>query len=126
VLRQVQVLTLTRTLAGLDYATPDAAQATLASLITPGPVPAVPGDAKTSPVVPLRRPGPAIADIRQNGYPARPSLNGAPAPALIPPNGLPGHAALGDGRPAHPAGSLGPRLYPDRRRPGDGDSPLVD
>ncbi len=41
ILRQVQVLTLTRQLARLDYATADAARAAIASLITtPGPPPA--------------------------------------------------------------------------------------
>jgi hypothetical protein len=37
VLRQVQVLALTPALAGLDYATPDAAHAALGNLISPGP-----------------------------------------------------------------------------------------
>jgi hypothetical protein len=119
VLRQVQVLTLTRTLAGLDYTTSDAARAALASLITTEPDPAPPGAAKTRPVVPFRRPGPAIADISHNGYPARPSLNGTVGAALVIPNGLTGHAAAGNGRPA-----FGP--YPDQGRPGDADSPLVD
>jgi hypothetical protein len=126
VLRQVQVLTLTRTLAGLDYATPDAAQAALASLITAEPDPAPPGAAKTSPVVSFRRPGSAIADIRHNGSPARPGLNGTLASGLVTPNGLTGHAPAGNGRPVHSVGS--PALPPhlDQRWPGDGDSPLVD
>jgi hypothetical protein len=126
VLRQVQVLTLTRTLAGLDYATPDAAQAALASLITPGPVPVLLGDSKTSSVVPFRRAGSAIADKTRNGSPARPGLNGALASALMTPNGVVGHAASGNGRSTHSVGfpALGP--YADQRRPGAGGSPLVD
>jgi hypothetical protein len=126
VLRQVQVLTLTRTLARLDYATPDAAQAALASLITAAPVPALPGDATSSPVVSFRRPGSAIADISHNGNPARPGLNGTLASALVTPNGLTGHAAPGNGHSARSAGSPALRPYPDQRRKGDSDRPLVD
>jgi len=94
VLRQVQVLTLTRALAGLDYTTPDTAQAALASLITPRPAPTPAADARTSPAVPFRRPRPAIADKRPNGYPAGPGLNGTLA-ALVTPNGPTGHAPAG-------------------------------
>src|SRR6266851_280797 len=123
VLRQVQVLTLTRVLAGLDYTSPDAAQAALASLITSGPDPAALADAKTSPAVPFRRPRPAIADMRQNGNPAGPGLNGTLA-ALVTPNGLTGHASGGNGRSARFTGSLAFRTHLDRRA--GGDDPLID
>jgi hypothetical protein len=42
------------------------------------------------------------------------------------PNGLTGHAAAGSGRSTHSARFPALSLYADQRRPGDGDSPLVD
>ncbi len=124
VLRQAQVLTLTRALAGLDYTSPDAAQAALASLITSGPDPAALADAKTSPAVPFRRPRPAIADMRQNGNPAGSGLNGTLA-ALVTPNGLTGHSPAGNGRSARFTRAPAFRTHLDRRADSD-DDPLLD
>ncbi len=123
VLRQAQVLTLTRALAGLDYTSPDAAQAALASLITPGPASTPAADEKTSPAVPFRL-RPAIADMRQNGNPAGSSLNGTLA-ALVTPNGLTGHAPAGNGRSARFTRAPAFRTHLDRRADSD-DDPLLD
>lgn len=80
VLRLVQVLTLTQTLARLDYATPDHAQQVLASLITPTTAsdPATAGP--VSPALPSVQPRPVTSDIESNGHtvPSRLDLVTAP------------------------------------------------
>jgi Protein of unknown function (DUF2637) len=77
VLRQVQVLTLARTLAGLDYATAEHAHAVIAGLIAPGPGggPAAGGPASSA-LLPWQ-PGPAAGHGTPDGHPAMPGLNGA-------------------------------------------------
>jgi hypothetical protein len=95
VLRQVQVLTMTDALARLDYASPDAAHAAIASLIT---APAVPGPLPGTAAV-----APPAAE------PASPDL--AEPPGRSPAARVNGHAtggaAGGPGEPAlGPAGSV--------------------
>jgi len=79
VLRLVQVLTLTQTLARLDYATPDHAQQVLASLITPptAGAPAAGGPASLAAPPPLS--GPVASGLRPNGYTVPSHLSGIPA-----------------------------------------------
>jgi hypothetical protein len=99
VLRQVQVLTLTQTLAGLDYTTPDHAQLVLASLITATPTSAAGTDGPISPALQARQPGPDTEDLRLNGHPALLSLNGTSAApmASIAPDVIDGRAPPGSG-----------------------------
>jgi hypothetical protein len=66
VLRQVQVLTLTQVLAGLDYSTPEHARAALASLITPGLDGHAPAGGPTGSVRLGRWPG-VLGDVAVNG-----------------------------------------------------------
>jgi len=124
VLRQVQVLTLTRTLAQLDYTTADHAQAVLASLIAVGPGNAPATGGLTSRALRDCRRCPVIGNVTTNGYPAASGFNGASAvrPAWTALNGLAGRAAPGTGHPAPPAA----RQRPHRQRPGDRDSSLID
>lgn len=83
ILRQVQVLALTRTLAGLDYSTPDAARLVLASLITPGPPPGRTGS------VPPVLVGPAVLPdrARPRFQPSRNPDQECPDPGLGTGNG---------------------------------------
>ncbi|HEV2377456.1 MAG TPA: DUF2637 domain-containing protein [Streptosporangiaceae bacterium] len=68
VLRHVQVLTLTRTLAQLDYATPDGPQAAIASLITAGPATErVAGTASGASSLGLARRS-TVAEVMHNGW----------------------------------------------------------
>jgi len=123
-LRQVQVLTLTRTLARLDYTTPDHAQAVLARLITAGPGNAPATGGLTNRAVRDYLPCPVINNVTTCGYPAASSLNGASAvqPAWTAHNGLAGRAPPGTGHPVPPAA----RRQPHLQRPGDRDSSLID
>jgi hypothetical protein len=62
--------------------------------------------------------------MRQNGNPAGSGLNGTLA-ALVTPNGLTGHAPMGNGRLARFTGPPAFRTHLDRRADGGGD-PLID
>jgi hypothetical protein len=78
VLRQVQVLTMTAALARLDYHTPDAAQAAIASLIT-APSAANPGPGTAARAAHLTaRDGPADTNAAQQRRPAS-QIDGHPA-----------------------------------------------
>jgi len=120
VLRQVQILTLTRTLAELDYATPHAAQAAIASLITPAPSPV--SGADTTPEPAALRLRTTRADISPNGCPPGPARNGTRVRTQATPDGQPACASPPDRRPASPAGSPALSHYPDSR-PADGVPP---
>ena len=122
VLRQVQVLTLTQTLAGLDYATPDHAQRLLASLITPttasdpairGPISATLQDRQACPVTAELRP-------RLDGYASSPGLNGATAPTSS--DGADGLVGRAPQDSAHPA----PRPQGRPREPAGSDRALIE
>ncbi|MGO9077606.1 MAG: hypothetical protein ACLQDY_00970 [Streptosporangiaceae bacterium] len=113
-LRQVQVLALTPALARLDYSTPDAALAALASLITPAPPPAPPPVAAAGAAGPAGWqqagwPQAADPDIARNGH--HPSLPASgsrpPAPAAL----------TGPGGPAGPGGLPGGARPPWCQRP---------
>ena len=121
VLRQVQVLTLTQTLAGLDYATPDDARQLLASLITPGTASAEAAGAQTSRAAQARPPRFVTENGTFHGCPAAPGLNGASA--------APGVWATSDGLAelaspdnGHPA----PRSPSHPREPAGPDGPVID
>jgi hypothetical protein len=101
VLRQVQVLTVTATLAQLDYASPEGAQAAIASLITP---PAAPG--MQSGTVPLQTSTPEHAADRAeepyrgcatglNGHTASNTVTGLSQPRLAPSHRPPSRATTG-------------------------------
>jgi len=118
VLRQVQVLTRTRDLARLDYATADAARAAIAALITPGPpappAPAAPGAIPglaswPSPAAPIN--GTAAGQITRARQPG-PAL--PPAPAAAEPAAT-GQAADGE-PPASHAPDLNGQLIADAVR----------
>jgi Protein of unknown function (DUF2637) len=79
VLRLVQVLTLTQTLARLDYATPDHAQQVLASLITQPTASAPATGGPFGPAVPPPQSRPVTGSLRPNGYIAPSHLDGIPA-----------------------------------------------
>jgi hypothetical protein len=81
VLRLVQVLTLTQTLARLDYATPDHAQQVLASLITSATASAPASGEPVSPILRSSQSRSVISDFRANGYTGPSCLNGVAAPA---------------------------------------------
>jgi len=122
VLRQVQILILTRTLAELDYTTPHAAQAAIASLITPGPGPVSAAGATPEPAVTALRLRTAAAGISPDGCPPGPARNGTRARTQATPDGQPACAWPPDRRPASPAGS--PALSPHPgSRPADGIAP---
>ena len=78
VLRQVQVLTMTATLARLDYHTPDAAQAAIASLITSPSSTAPRPDTGTRPGHPAAQDGAVGQDPAREATPAN-QVNGHPA-----------------------------------------------
>jgi hypothetical protein len=128
VLRQVQVLTLTQTLAGLDYATPDHAQQVLASLIAPGSASAQAPGAPISSASRARQPSSVIGNVTFNGYPAARSLNGTSvepaAPAVS--DGLVGLAAPGTGHPAPAAASPTARSQSRSRGSAGHDGPVID
>jgi len=122
VLRQVQILTLTRTLAELDYTTPHAAHAAIASLITPGPSPVAAAGATPEPAATALTLRTAAAGISPDGCPPGPARNGTRARTRAPASGQPARAWPPDRRPASPAGS--PALSPHPgSRPADGLAP---
>jgi hypothetical protein len=129
VLRQVQVLTLTRTLAQLDYATPDSAEALLAGLIAPAAVREATFGALASGGVPGFRPEPMPRNGAVNGQSATPGLNGTPVMPLAwldpsyPPGGM-GAAGITTAAPATASPSGGPQ--PGRPRPAVRDGTLID
>jgi hypothetical protein len=77
VLRQVQVLTLARTLAGLDYATAEPAHAVIASMIAPGPGGGPAAGGLANPAFLPWPPGPAAGHGTRGWHPVMPGLNGA-------------------------------------------------
>ena len=80
VLRQVQVLTRTAYLAGLDYTTAGPARDAIASLITAGPPPGL-----ASPALPPAVPGGAASSLPPAAAgPAAPGLPGQPQPGPAP------------------------------------------
>jgi hypothetical protein len=89
VLRQVQVLTLARALATLNYTAPDDARATIASLITPAPA----RNKQVSPGAPSRPPGTAVNGIPLNGHLTRPGTAGARATGPLSQPGADGQAS---------------------------------
>jgi len=128
VLRQLQVLTLTRTLAGLDYATPDHAQQLLASLITSGTATAPAVGGQISPASPARQPRSLSGNVTFNGHPGVPSINGA---SLAPPisatsDGLAAPAPPGTRHPASLAVFPAPRSRSHPHGPAGGDGSVVD
>jgi hypothetical protein len=127
ILRQVQVLTLTRTLAGLDYTTAEQAQAILASLITPGPAQAPATITQTNGALAARRHLCVLDNGASNGHGAKPSQNGGrpPSVALIPGDSLAGVAGQSTGRPA-PAAGQPPSSRPRPQRTGERDRLLLD
>jgi len=122
VLRQVQVLTLTQTLAGLDYATPDHAQRLLASLITPTTTNAPATGGPISPALHDRQPRLVNVDLRlrPDGCTASPGFNGAVAP-----KGSDGADALDDPAPQH-TGHPAPRSQRRRRELAGSDRALIE
>lgn len=127
ILRQVQVLTLTRTLAGLDYTTAGQAQAVLASLITIGPAHAPATTAQANGASVASQHTSVLGNATFNGHSAALCQNGElPAPvALITGDGVAGAAGQGVGHPA-PTGGQPTRPRPRSRQTGDGDRLLVD
>jgi len=107
VLRLVQVLTLTQTLARLDYATPDHAQQVLASLITSPTASAPATGGPVSLAVPSPQPCPVTSSLRPNGYIVPSHLDGIPA----------GTGRTGADGPVHRTspGSEHPQPRPQRR-----------
>jgi hypothetical protein len=79
VLRQVQVLTLTRALAQLDYATPGSAETLLAGLIAPATRDNAAFGELAGGGVPGFRGGPVPGNGAVNGHPVTPGLNSTPA-----------------------------------------------
>jgi len=128
VLRQVQVLTLTQTLAGLDYATPEDAQQLLASLITPGTATAWAADGQISRASQASQPRSVTGKGMCNGYPAASRLNGASAAPAVSTtsDGLAGLAQPGTEHPAPAAASPVPRSQSHPRGPAGGDGPVID
>jgi hypothetical protein len=122
VLRHVQILTLARTLARLDYATPDGARAALAALITP----AVADRPLASLATVTRRPGMFPGRGAANGHPAGPGPDGTPAVASP---GQPGENGLAARvrSPVAPPSAAPPHGQPETGigRPGDHDGPLI-
>jgi hypothetical protein len=127
VLRLVQVLTLTRTLAGLDYTTAEHGQAVLASLITPGPARAPATTAQTNGTSVASQHLYVTANAAFNVYRVATCQNGElSAPVeMTTSDGLAGLAGQVIGYPA-PAGRQPPRPGPPSRRIADEDSSLVD
>jgi hypothetical protein len=121
VLRQIQVLTLTQTLARLDYANPGDAHAILASLITRGP----PNTSATRAHVgadPMgHQPGPVHKHISLNGK-SGPHANGTPV--LVGPDSADGLSS----RAPPGSGWLPALTAPQRngRQPGHGDRELIE
>jgi Protein of unknown function (DUF2637) len=100
VLRLVQVLTLTQTLARLDYATPGHAQQVLASLITPPTAGAPAVGSPASPAAPPPLSGPVASGLRPNGYTVPSHLSGIPArTGRIGADGLAHRTSPGNGHP---------------------------
>ena len=123
VLRQVQVLTLTQTLARLDYATPAGAQAILASLISRGPLNATPTGAGPATDHAIN-PGPVQEHIPLNGTPGLPATL-TPAPSgLATQNGFPSRAPPPSGWPPLATALTAP--HRNGRHPGHGDSALIE
>jgi hypothetical protein len=120
VLRLVQVLTLTQTLARLDYATPDHAQQILASLITPptASAPATGGPVRSAVQPP--QPCPVTGGLRSNGYIVPSHLDGIPA----------GTGRTGADGPVHRTSSANEHPQPrPQRRPREQetqDGPLIE
>ncbi len=127
ILRQVQVLTLTRTLAGLDYTTAEQAQAVLASLITAGPVHAPATTAQTNGALVTGQHLCVLGNAAFNRHGAAPGPNGEQptSVALITRDGLAAAGGLGAGPPASAVGQP-PRPRSGSNRADDGDSLLVD
>jgi hypothetical protein len=120
VLRLVQVLTLTQTLARLDYATPDHAQQVLASLITPATASAPAAGEPVSPAFQSPQPRPVTSDLEPNGYTVPPRLNGVAAPTgWTGADGLARRASPGSGHPA-------PRPQRRLREQESRDGPLIE
>ena len=101
VLRQVQVLTMTATLAQLDYGGPEGAQAAIASLITP---PAAPGMQSGAVLVQTSTPEHAADHAEEpyrgcatglNGHDASGTVTGLSQPRLAPSHRPPSRAATG-------------------------------
>jgi hypothetical protein len=129
VLRQVQVLTLTRTLAGLDYATPDDAEQLLASLITPATASAQAVGGQISRAAQARQPRSVTGNGMINGYSAASRLSGASAAPAVSrtSDGLAGLAPPGTGNPAPAAaGFPAPRSQSHPRGPAGRDGPVID
>jgi hypothetical protein len=102
VLRHVQVLTMTTTLATLDYASARAAHAALATLITPATTPAPSQQGLTSPQPERARtdeqqdPSPATASPEAGQVP-QPAAENKPAPLPPPAAAFPADATTADG-----------------------------
>jgi len=123
VLRQVQVLTLTQVLAGLDYSTPDHARAALASLITPGPGSDGSASGQAGLVRLGRRPG-VVRDVALGWCPDGPGIDGAAGVhAGWAVSGGDGPRVSGNGHRACDRVAAAPR--PGPREPGRDDSPLI-
>jgi hypothetical protein len=127
VLRQVQVLTLTRTLAGLDYATPDHVQQLLASLISPATASAQAADGQISRASQTRQPASRSGNLTLNGGPATPGINGSSATSAVSvaSDDLAALASLGTG---HLAPAVSPVPRPPFQPPGptSRSDPVID
>jgi len=122
VLRQVQVLTLTRALAQLDYTTAENAQAVLASMIMSESASAA-GGGLNGASSRSSRPGSVAVYERPDGRAGSPRLDRVSAafPAWAMLDGQPGGALLGNGYASPPGGCVAPWPPPGPRAAGGGD-----
>ena len=126
ILRQVQVLTLTRTLARLDYATADHAQTVLAGMIGSGPDAPAPASERTSRVLAAMSSGFMPGSNGLNGYGPSAGTCGQsaePAPWAAVGEGQAGGVSPSKGQWTLPVACLVPRPQCD---PGGRDSSLID
>ena len=120
VLRLVQVLTLTQTLARLDYATPEHAQQILASLITPPTASTPATGGPVSPALQSPQSRPVTSGLRPNGYIVPSHLDGIPARTGR--TGANGLVHRTSSRSGHP----GPRPQRRLREQESRDGPLIE
>lgn len=119
VLRLVQVLTLTQTLARLDYATPDHAQQILASLITLATASPPVSGGPVGPASPSAQPRPITGDLESNGHAVSSRLN------VLDPRGLTGADRL-IGRVPPKSGYPSPRPQRRLHEQESRDGPLIE
>jgi hypothetical protein len=125
ILRQVQVLTLTRTLAQLDYTTADHAQAVLASMIGSAPDAPATANGLTGQALPAWWSSFMPGNGALNGHGASPGTCGRPAApaAWAASDGHGGGVSPGNGQSSLPVACLVPR---PPRASESRDSPLID